>query len=68
VTGLLRLKKQTGDNISSLRQNNLLKEEESQGGTNKGKSIGNKKVANIIKDKFGPITEKKTRNGIKSRV
>lgn len=68
MTGLLRLKKQTGDNISSLRQNNLLKEEESQGGTNKGKSIGNKKVANIIKDKFGPITEKKTRNGIKSRV
>ncbi len=35
---------------------------------NKGKSLGNKKVSQIVKDKYGPITEKKTRNLMKSKA
>ena len=51
-----------------MRQNNLIREEEGQGVPNKGKSLGSKKVTNLAKDKFGPITEKKVRDGIKTKV
>ena len=68
VTGLLRLKNKHIENISSIRQNNLGRQEENQGQpTQKGKSLGNKKVIQIMKDKQPPITEKKVKN-IKSRA
>ena len=58
------------DNISSIRQNNLVREEEvgniQSQAIPKGKSLGNKKVTNIMKEKYGPITEKKVKN-LKSR-
>ena len=63
VTGLLKLKNKITDNITSLRQNNLLQEE--MQAMPKGKSLGNKKVTNMMKDKYGPITDKKSRNGLK---
>ena len=59
------------DNISSIRQNNLIREEEIQGQgqlSQKGKSLGNKKVIQIMKEKQQPpVTEKKVKN-IKSRA
>lgn len=64
VTGLLKLKNKITDNITSLRQNNLLREEEIQG-LPKGKSLGNKKVTNLMKEKYGPVPDKKSRNGLK---
>ena len=63
---MLKLKKQPIDNISSLRQNNLFGGEE--GLHNKGKSLGNKKVTNLVKDnKYAPITEKKVWKNNKTR-
>ena len=71
VTGLLKLKNKHMDNISSIRQNNLIREEEIQGQgqlSPKGKSLGNKKVIQIMKEKQQPpVTEKKVKN-IKSRA
>lgn len=67
VTGLMKSKKPAIDNLTSLRQNNLLKEFEAEVVVNKGKSLGNKKVSQILKDKFGGITEKKARNIMKSK-
>lgn len=64
VTGLLKFKNKHTDNISSIRQNMMAREEQS---LPKGKSLGNKKVTNIMKDKFGGITDKKVKN-IKSRA
>ena len=60
----MKLKNKHTDNISSIRQNNLVREDD---GLPKGKSLGNKKVTNIMKDKFGPITDKKVKS-IKSRA
>jgi len=67
VTGLIKLKKTQLENISNIRQNNLQREEESIIMTNKGKSVGSKKV-NVIKDKYGALTDKRGRAGLKSRV
>ena len=65
VTGLLRLKNKHMDNISSIRQNNIMRDEE-QTQMPKGKSLGNKKVMNVIKEKPVAPTEKKAKN-LKSR-
>jgi len=67
VTGLLKVKKAAIDNITSLRQNNLSRETEAETAS-KGKSLGNKKVVQLVKDKFAPITEKKARNLMKSKA
>lgn len=55
------MKKAAADNMSAIRQNNLVREEEPQ---LKGKSVGSKKV----QAKYGPLTDKKGRAGLKSRV
>jgi len=67
VTGLIKLKKTQLENMSNIRQNNLQREEEPIIMTNKGKSVGSKKV-NVIKDKYGALTDKRGRAGLKSRV
>lgn len=58
---MLKLKKAAADNMSVIRQSNLAREEEPQF---KGKSVGSKKV----QAKYGPLTDKKGRAGLKSRV
>lgn len=60
----MKFKNKQADNVSSIRQSNIVREDE---GMPKGKSLGNKKVTNVMKDKFGPITDKKVKN-IKSRA
>jgi hypothetical protein len=65
VTGLLKLKKLPPENISAIRQNNISREEESQ---LKGKSLGSKKAQLMKEGKYGALTDKRGRAGLKSRV
>ena len=67
VTGLLKLKNKHIDNINSIRQNNMIGTGLTEESGPKGKSLGNKKVTNLMKEKLGPITEKKGKEG-KPRV
>ena len=61
----MKLKKGPADNVSVIRQNNINREDDGQ---MKGKSVGSKKVPVMKESKYGPLTDKKGRAGLKSRV